>query len=213
MADNDPTPTPDPKPDPTPDPKPDPTPDPDKSFTQAEVDRIVQERVARVKATPPDDYADLQAKAKKLAEIEEANATELEKAQKRAEEAEQRESVAAAEARETRIRAAIIAEAAKPDRKIADIEAAYGFLTGIDKELLELDDKGNPSDIAKAMDSLLEKRPILVATAGGTRGNADQGARGGGANQLSKDALKDMQPEEVTKALSEGRFETVLKGG
>ena len=210
MADNDPTPT------PTPDPKPDPTPDPTpRSFSQDEVDRIVQDRVARVKATPPDDYADLQAKAKKLAEIEAANATELEKAQQRADEADKAREAALAEAREIRVRAAIIAEAAKPDRKIADIEAAYGFLTGIDKDLLEVDDKGNPADIAKALDSLLEKRPILVAAQGGARPNgADQGARSGGTeNQISRDQLKDMSPEAVRDALKEGKLDTALKGG
>lgn len=51
-----------------------------KTFTQEQVDRIVQERLARAKATPPDDYEDLKAKAARLDELEEAQKTELERA-------------------------------------------------------------------------------------------------------------------------------------
>lgn len=187
----------------------------DRTFTQADVDRIVQERVARVKSDPPTDYADLQAKAKKLEEIENANATELEKAQKRAEDAEKVAAAATATAKATALRASIIAEAAKPDRKIADIEAAFGFLTGIDNELVELDADGNPTDIAKAVDSLLERRPILVAQNGGARaGGADQGARGNGTGpaQVTRDELKDMSPEEIRKATDEGRMQLIATG-
>jgi DNA repair ATPase RecN len=51
-----------------------------KTFTQADVDRIVQERLARAKSTPPADYEDLKAKAARLDEIEEANKSDLQKA-------------------------------------------------------------------------------------------------------------------------------------
>jgi hypothetical protein len=43
-----------------------------RTFTQEQVDKIVQERLARAKATPPADYEDLKAKAARLDEIEEA---------------------------------------------------------------------------------------------------------------------------------------------
>jgi hypothetical protein len=51
-----------------------------KTFTQADVDRIVQERLARAKSTPPADYEDLKAKAARLDEIEEAQKSDLQKA-------------------------------------------------------------------------------------------------------------------------------------
>ena len=54
-----------------------------KTFTQEEVNRIVGERVAR-EAGKYSDYEDLKAKATKYDEMEEANKTELEKAQERA---------------------------------------------------------------------------------------------------------------------------------
>ena len=51
-----------------------------RTFTQEEVNAIVEKRVARVKATPPSDYEDLKAKAARLDELEQANKSELEKA-------------------------------------------------------------------------------------------------------------------------------------
>jgi len=50
-----------------------------KTFTQEQVDRIVQERLARAKATPPADYDELKAKAARLDEIEDAQKSELER--------------------------------------------------------------------------------------------------------------------------------------
>lgn len=51
-----------------------------RTFTQEEVNAIVEKRVARVKATPPADYEDLKAKAARLDELEQANKSELERA-------------------------------------------------------------------------------------------------------------------------------------
>lgn len=50
-----------------------------KTFTQEQVDKIVQERLARAKQSVPDDYEALKAKAAKLDEIEEANKSEFDK--------------------------------------------------------------------------------------------------------------------------------------
>ena len=56
----------------------------EKTFTQAEVNQIVSDRLTREQAKFA-DYADLKAKAAKFDEIEEANKTELQKANERAE--------------------------------------------------------------------------------------------------------------------------------
>ncbi len=55
----------------------------DKTFTQADVDRIAGERAQRERAKFS-DYSDLKARADKLAEIEAANASDMEKAVKAA---------------------------------------------------------------------------------------------------------------------------------
>lgn len=59
----------------------------EKTFTQAELDKIVQERVGRERAKF-EGYDDLKAKAQKLDEMEEARKSELQKAQERADAAE-----------------------------------------------------------------------------------------------------------------------------
>ena len=51
-----------------------------RTFTQEEVNAIVEKRVARVKAEPPADYEELKAKAAKYDEAQEAAKTELQKA-------------------------------------------------------------------------------------------------------------------------------------
>lgn len=204
---DDPTPKPDPTPDPAPDPTPDPTPDPAeaKTFTQDQVDRIVQDRLARAKATPPADYDDLKAKAAKFDELEQANKTELEKAQERAAQLEKEAADAKALAQRTKVDSAIVAEAA---RRGADTEAVLDA-TSL-RGSLEFDDDGAPTNIAEAVDALLKAKPFLV-TGGPTRGSADQGARpGGDANQLTRDDLKDMSSDEILKAQQEGRLDSVL---
>lgn len=70
--------------------------------SQADLDRIISDRVARERAKFA-DYDDLKAAAGRLAEIEEANKTELEKAIEKATAAEQR--LAALEATNRRLAA------------------------------------------------------------------------------------------------------------
>lgn len=60
----------------------------DRTFSQAEVDAIVRERLTRDRAKFA-DYDALKEKAKRLDEIEEASKTELQKAQERAQAVEQ----------------------------------------------------------------------------------------------------------------------------
>lgn len=79
-------------PNPTPDPTPEPDPTPDQTFTQADVDRIVKERVQREKAKYA-DYDDLKAKAGEKVTLEERVA-EIERTAKASEERALRAEVA-----------------------------------------------------------------------------------------------------------------------
>lgn len=181
----------------------------ERTFTQADLDRIVQDRLSRERAKY-EGFDDLKAKAEKLAEIEAANQTELEREKAAREAAEKALEDSKKQARDAALRAAIVAEAAKSDRRIADPEATVTFLTGPDADLLEVGEDGSPTDIAKAMDSLLERRDYLVAKQGGARGNADQGARTGGAGQVTESELKSMSWQQIEKARSEGRLKNLL---
>lgn len=70
-----------------------------KTFTQAEVDRMIKARAERVVADKYGDYNDLKASAEKLAKIEEANASETEKAVKAARDEGRNEVLTAANLR------------------------------------------------------------------------------------------------------------------
>lgn len=50
-----------------------------KTFTQEQVNRMIQERLARAKSEPPADYDELKAKAARLDELDDAQKTELER--------------------------------------------------------------------------------------------------------------------------------------
>lgn len=79
-------------PNPTPEPNADPTPEPDQTFTQADVDRIVRERVQRERAKYA-DYDDLKAKAGSATTLEERVA-EIERTARASEERALRAEVA-----------------------------------------------------------------------------------------------------------------------
>lgn len=177
----------------------------DRVFTQDQVDRIVQERLARQKAQFA-GFDELKQKAEQFDKLEADRMSELEKATRRAADLE-RELAATSQARqESVLRAAVVSEAAK--RNVIDPDAALAL---IDRASLEFDTEGNPTNVAQAMDSLLEQRTYLVAPQGGARGNADLGARGNsGVEQLSRDALASMSPDQVEKALAEGRLDSLL---
>ena len=93
--------------------------------TQADLDKIVGDRVARERAKYA-DYADLKAKAARLAEIEAGSKTEAEKAADRIDELEKR----LADAQSAALRARIQAK-----HGISDEDAAL-FLTATDEDTL-----------------------------------------------------------------------------
>lgn len=177
-----------------------------RTFTQQDVDRIVQERLARVKTSPPADYDDLKAKAAEFDKLQEANKTELEKAQERAARLERDHALTAERYQRAITDSAIVAEAAK---RGIDTDIAKAM---IDRASLEFDDDGNPTNIASAMDALLEAKPNLAATGGegrGANGSADQGARGGGKHQIK--STDGMSAEEIAAAVADGRLDEYLK--
>jgi len=177
-----------------------------RTFSQADVDRIVKDRLARQKGQFA-DYDDLKLKASKLDEIEAQNQTELEKAQKRAAELEQKATEAAARAQEALLRSAVVSEAAR--KNVVDPDAALALL---DRSKIEFDDSGTPTNLAAEMDALLQAKPYLV---GGGRGDADQGARGGDAGvRITREQLAEMSAQgrtaEIVQLQSEGKLDHLM---
>jgi len=180
--------------------------------SQDELDRIVGRRLNKERAKFA-DYDQLREKAKKYDELDEQNKSELEKAQQRAEAAEQVAADAREEARATRLRTAVITEAvaqkaAKPDQVFRLIDAAE----------FDLDDNGEPTNAAAVVEAFLADNPHMLGGGGGNgagKKGADQGARSGGAGdgQLTREDLQKMSPDEIRQATREGKFADVASGG
>lgn len=184
----------------------DPTPPPaDKVLTQADVDRIVQERLTRERQKFA-DYEDLKSKASKLDELEQANKSELEKMQARAEEAEKRATEASERAKASTLRAAIVDQANRAGAVDADAVLAL-----LDPNAVTIGDDGQVTGAEEAVAKLLESKPYLVGKTPGVQGAADGGPRGsgGGPKQLSRDDLTGMTPEAIEAAWRSGQLADV----
>lgn len=200
MPDQDPPVVTDP-PDP-PDPKDPPEP---RTFSQDDVDRIVRDRLARQK-TQFSDYDDLKTQATRLKEIEDAQKSELERERERATELERKANEAEAARAEALYESAVIAEAAT--KNVTDPKDVVRL---INRAEVTFGSDGAPTNISDVVDSLLKAKPYL---AGGGAGQVDQGARGGSVqpDQLSRDDLKTMSPDEIVKARKEGRLANAMSG-
>lgn len=134
------------------------------TFTQADVDRILKERLARA---VPADYEALKEKAGRLDQIEEAQKTELQKAQDAAKKAADERDAAKAEAARERLAARIESEAA---RQGADSDLVLAVL--LQQADLTID------GVKDAVTKLLKDKPNLKvtrtpATSGGEFGGED----------------------------------------
>jgi len=77
----------------------------------------------------------------------------------------------------------------------------------IDLDDLEVDDDGNVDEdaIAEAIDDLLKENPFLAAQGAGVRFDSARG-KSQRKQQLSRQDLKGMTPEQIAKAYDEGRI-------
>ncbi|MEU0309775.1 hypothetical protein [Streptomyces cyaneofuscatus] len=112
-----------------------------------------------------------------------------------------------------RIRRAEVKAAAKG--VLADPGDAYKFL---DLEQFEVDDDGNidSDEIADAIETLVKEKPYLAAApARRFQGTGDGGAarKASRPKQLSRSDLKNMSPEQITKAQDAGRLDDLLGEG
>ncbi len=180
----------------------------EKMLPQSEVDRIVQDRLARAAKGQPskDELTELRAAKVKLEEIEQAGASELEKANTAREKAEAKAAEATSRAEQALIRATALAELSK--QGVSNVE---GALRALDKTGLTVGDDGTVSGAEEAVKNLLETIPEFVGKV--VHQKVDQGARGGGSGdpeQVTEAQLDTMSAEEITKATREGRMADLL---
>lgn len=129
----------------------------EKTFTQADVDRIVGERISGVKSKFA-DYDDLKVKAAKADELEAAQMTEVEKALKRAEQAE-----TALKAEQERVAQA----------ELASLKLRVGTEKGLPSALIDRLAGNDAESIAADADAILAALPKPQAPAGGANPPAD----------------------------------------
>lgn len=157
-----------------------------KKFSQADIDRIVQDRLARAKSKPPADYDDLKARAAKLDELEAASKSDLQKAQEAQRKADERAAAAEARANETARRHAIEREAGK--QKAADPDDVFAVLqtTAKYRDMVTMSDDGQVTGVEEAVKAILADKPHLVGKTSTPTGDGDGGSRGGGGAQKPK---------------------------
>jgi len=159
----------------------------ERSFTQEQLNRVVEDRLARAEKTYEGRHADAL-----KAQRDRADALE----QKLAEQ-------------EQRIHDALVNSAitaAAIDRNIVDREAATKL---IDRTNIVVTDDV-VSGVEEAMDGLVYAKPYLVKPP--PVGSVDQGARGG-VPRFSREALKTMTVDEIIDAQNKGSLDHLLKGG
>lgn len=187
----------------------------DRTFTQAELDRIVQERIARVKAEPPADYEDLKAAKARLDELEQQSMSDLEKLQQQL--AERDQALAdrdqqlqeiTTRAQQAAIRADVVAHATRLGA--VDPDAVMAMLP---PDAVTIGDDGQVTGTEAAVQALLDAKPYLVGKpAPPAPGGADGGVRGRTPSSITREDLKTMTPEQITEALHRGDLVHLLTG-
>ena len=169
-----------------------------KTYDEAQVEKIVQQRLARHKATPPADYEDLKAAKTKLDEIEAASKTELQKAAERAEAADKKATEAAERANRTLRRSAVMVAAAKAGS--ADVDDVVALLEASSTKYGEVTvgDDGQVTGAEEAVKALLKAKPHLVGKSPTSVGSADGGPRGGGGDKPK--TFEDAVSRAMTKS-------------
>lgn len=137
------------------------------TFTQADIDRIVKDRLDRERAKAKEQYGDydqLKQAAAKLREIEDANRSEIDKATERAKtleaqlaQAEADKAKLAQERQDALVRSAIVAKATAA--KFLDPEDAVRF---IDLSQVQIKDGGKVEGIEPQLEALGKAKPYLL---------------------------------------------------
>lgn len=140
-----------------------------KVFTQAELDQIVQERLARERNKYA-NYEELKKAADELKKIREANQSETERLTNRLAELERERADWERERQEHTVRYEVMLAAGRLG--IVDPEAAYKLL---DLSQIEYAGNGMPKNIEQALKDLLKAKPYLVRHVQPANINADDG--------------------------------------
>jgi hypothetical protein len=170
------------------------TQEPPRTFSQADVDRIIKDRLAREKSKYA-DYDDLKDQAGKWQKHLDDQKSELERAQERAEQAEQAREEALQRAEESMIRAAFLAEAGK--LQAAHPEDAYRLA---DLASVRIAEDGSVEGVEDAVKVLVDSGRLPLV---GRQKAPDLDGGAGGGSRSSTTSAK-LTPEELEVAVKMG---------
>jgi hypothetical protein len=161
------------------------TTDAPKTFTQAELDAVIADRLKRER----EKYADFETLKKKATDYDkltEAQKDELTKAQERATKAEAESARVLAQANERIIMASFVAEAAK--QGATHPGDAYALA---DRSAVTIDANGNVTGVDKAVEAVVKAGRLPIKTAGNPPDiNA---ANQGGTGKLTQEQLREQK--------------------
>lgn len=202
-------PTPDPAPEPTPDPTPPAPPADAPTLTQAQADKIIEDRLARERKK----YADYD---EVKAELEQLKAASLSDQEKAVAEARTTASTETAQRFHERLFAAEVRATAAgrlADPELLSDPVVAQRLLGFEELPVAEDGTVDAGAVAKALDALLEAQPYLAPSnpTPPRPGSGEQGPRGAtpGA-QLTREDLKSLSPDEIVKAKADGRLNDLM---
>lgn len=175
--------------------------------SQDELNRIISDRLKRQEAKFA-DYDKYKAAAAELEQIKASQMSELDRERAAREAAEARAAEREAAANQRLIRAAVIAEASKAGAVDADTVAAL-----LPADAITVTDTGDVTGVAEAIAALIAAKPFLAskpapAPAGGAPANPPKERNAGAITDEA--ALAGMSPQDIAKALSEGRLDALL---
>lgn len=181
----------------------------ERTFTQAELNAIIDDRLKRERGKYA-DYADLKARADKLAEIETAQMGELEKAQARAAALEAERDRVQQHAQDTLLRAAFIAAAAIAGA--AHPEDAFALA---DRGSISIGDDGKVVGVDDAVKALVEAGRIPMSgrpPAPSLDGGAGSGKPPGDKISLTAEEIEMCRKMRITPE-QYAESKRILQGG
>jgi hypothetical protein len=159
-----------------------------RTFSQTDLDRIIETRLARAEAT----YEGRHSEALKVE-------------RDRADELAQKLAAATERANEIAIDAEIKLGAS--ERNFIDPADALRL---VDKTRLGVSEDGSVTGVVEELDGLAYRSPHLIERPSSS--SIDQGARGG-VRRFSREDLKSMSAQEIVDAQDRGLLDHILKGG
>lgn len=181
-----------------------------RTFTQGELDRIVQDRLARDRRDRPsdDEISQLREKATQYDELQQQGLSELERERSAREAAESSAKAAIERANARLIAAEVLTEATGANVIRPEHMHRLVDLTGV-----TVADDGTVTGVKDAVKAFLEQNPEYVGKAPAA-GPVDQGARGAGngVKQVTQAELAHMSTAEIAAAEKEGRLLDLMTG-